>query len=93
MKQGTAGKTRRDGHLIRQLQVSGKVLGTERDGSNARAGGAYGRCVHYTTGCFYPRDDAKAVAEIERRLDRTKLSVDAENVIRALHLLPRPGLE
>ena len=80
------------GHLIRQLQVSGKVLGAERDGSNACAGSAYGRCVHHTTGCFYPRDDAKAVAEIERRLNRTKLGVDAANVIRALHLLPCPEL-
>ncbi len=73
-------------HLVGQLEVTGEVLGAERDGSNAGAGGTDGGGIHHAACRLYPWDYAQPVAEVEGAFDSAQLRIDAANVVSTLHL-------
>ena len=73
-------------HLVGQLEVTGEVLGAERDGSNAGAGRADGGGIHHAARRLYPWDYAQPVAEAERAFDSAELRIDAAHVVCTLHL-------
>ena len=73
-------------HLVWQLHIPREILSAKRDGGDARAGAAYFCRVQDATRCLNPRNHAQAAAEIEGRLQRAQLRVDAADVVAGLHL-------
>jgi hypothetical protein len=76
-------------NLMRQQHVPSKVFGAESYGGDARACGADRCCVHHTTRCLYPRDDAEPATDFQGGLDGTQFRVNDVHVVGALDLTCR----